>query len=69
MNSTKIIQLNYLPNFQLRYIIDKFMDLREQQKKILESDPKFTIGDVTTINLNQVFVSICCRYLHTYLTI
>ncbi|KAJ2949818.1 hypothetical protein O0L34_g11133 [Tuta absoluta] len=39
---------------KLRYIIDKFMDLREQQKKILESNPKLSIGDVTTINLTQI---------------
>ncbi|XP_013142888.1 PREDICTED: aminoacylase-1-like [Papilio polytes] len=39
---------------KLRYIIDKFMDLREEQKKILESDNKLTIGDVTTVNLTQI---------------
>ncbi|XP_014369383.2 aminoacylase-1 [Papilio machaon] len=39
---------------KLRYIIDKFMDMREEQKKILESDNKLTIGDVTTINLTQI---------------
>ncbi|XP_072939277.1 aminoacylase-1-like [Epargyreus clarus] len=46
-----------LPNTageKLRYIIDKFMDMREEQKRILESDPKLTIGDVTTINLTQL---------------
>lgn len=43
--------------FQLRFIIDKFMDLRAEQKKILESNPKLTIGDVTTINLTQIYVS------------
>ncbi|XP_026500882.2 aminoacylase-1-like [Vanessa tameamea] len=40
---------------KLRYIINKFMDMREEQKTILESNPKLTIGDVTTINLTQVF--------------
>ncbi|KAI8422475.1 hypothetical protein MSG28_006298, partial [Choristoneura fumiferana] len=40
---------------KLRYIIDKFMDLREQQKRILESDPKLTTGDVTTINMTQIY--------------
>lgn len=47
-----------LPNTageKVRYIIDKFMDLREQQKKILQSDSKLTIGDVTTINLTQLY--------------
>lgn len=33
------------------------MDLREQQKKILDSDSKLTIGDVTTVNLTQIYVS------------
>lgn len=42
----------------MRYIIDKFMDLRTEQKKILESNPNFTIGDVTTVNLTQVYVSV-----------
>ncbi|CAH0407006.1 unnamed protein product [Chilo suppressalis] len=40
---------------KLRYIIDKFMDLRAQQKNILDSDPNLTIGDVTTINLTQIY--------------
>ncbi|KAM3964074.1 aminoacylase-1 isoform 1-T2 [Aphomia sociella] len=39
---------------KIRYIIDKFMDLREEQKKILDTNPKLTIGDVTTINLTQL---------------
>ncbi|XP_068632984.1 aminoacylase-1-like [Battus philenor] len=39
---------------KLRYIIDKFMDMREKEKKKLESDGKLTIGDVTTINLTQI---------------
>lgn len=33
------------------------MDLRDEQKKILESNPKLNIGDVTTINMTQLFVS------------
>ncbi|XP_053612517.1 aminoacylase-1-like [Plodia interpunctella] len=40
---------------KLRYIIDKFMDLREEQKRILENDPTLYIGDVTTINLTQIY--------------
>ncbi|KAJ0175699.1 hypothetical protein K1T71_008858 [Dendrolimus kikuchii] len=46
-----------LPNTageKLRYIIDKFMDLRKEQKEILDSNPKLTIGDVTSINLTQI---------------
>lgn len=42
---------------QLRYVINKFMDLREQQKKILDSDSKLTVGDVTTVNMTQIYVS------------
>ncbi|KAL4715354.1 hypothetical protein ACJJTC_015125 [Scirpophaga incertulas] len=47
-----------LPNTageKLRYVIDKFMDLRQQQKSLLEINPKLTIGDVTTINLTQIY--------------
>lgn len=40
---------------KLRYVIDKFMDLRQKEKDVLESNPKLTIGDVTTINLTQVY--------------
>ncbi|XP_026754819.1 aminoacylase-1-like [Galleria mellonella] len=40
---------------KLRYIIDKFMDFREEQNKILHGDSKLTIGDVTTVNLTQVY--------------
>ncbi|KAJ2951230.1 hypothetical protein O0L34_g5628 [Tuta absoluta] len=36
---------------KIRYIIDKFMDLRQESKKKLESNPDLTIGDVTSINL------------------
>ncbi|KAI5639494.1 peptidase family m20/M25/M40 domain-containing protein [Phthorimaea operculella] len=36
---------------KVRYIIDKFMDLRQESKKKLESNPDLTIGDVTSINL------------------
>ncbi|XP_047509101.1 aminoacylase-1A-like [Pieris napi] len=39
---------------KLRFIINKFMTLRDEQKNILDSNPKLTIGDVTTINLTQV---------------
>ncbi|XP_023936471.2 aminoacylase-1 [Bicyclus anynana] len=60
-----------LPNTageKLRYIINKFMDLREEQKNILESNPKFTIGDVTTVNLNQVFGGIQSNVIPEKLT-
>ncbi|XP_028169805.1 aminoacylase-1A-like [Ostrinia furnacalis] len=39
---------------KIRYIIDKFMDLRGESKKKLEDDPSLTIGDVTSVNLTQL---------------
>ncbi|KAL5278507.1 ACY1.2 family protein [Megaselia abdita] len=39
---------------KLRYIIDKFMDMRAVEEKKLENNPHFTIGDVTTINLTMI---------------
>lgn len=39
------------------------MDLRQQQKLILESDPKLTTGDVTTINMTQIYVSVLTFFL------
>lgn len=37
-----------------RYLIDKLMDMREQEVKKLENNPEFTIGDVTTINITMM---------------
>ncbi|CAG4929690.1 unnamed protein product [Colias eurytheme] len=39
---------------KMRYIIDKFMDLRQESKKKLEDNPQLTIGDVTTVNLTML---------------
>ncbi|KAL4709645.1 hypothetical protein ACJJTC_007376 [Scirpophaga incertulas] len=39
---------------KIRYIIDKFMDLRAESKKMLEQDPSLTIGDVTSVNLTML---------------
>ncbi|XP_061378621.1 aminoacylase-1-like isoform X1 [Danaus plexippus] len=39
---------------KLRYMIDKFMDLRNESKKKLENDPELTIGDVTSVNLTVI---------------
>nr|XP_032516403.1 aminoacylase-1-like [Danaus plexippus plexippus] len=41
---------------KLRYMIDKFMDLRNESKKKLENDPELTIGDVTSVNLTMISV-------------
>lgn len=40
---------------KLRYMIDKFMNLRTEQKGILEVNPDLKIGDVTSVNLTQVY--------------
>lgn len=39
---------------KIQYIINKFLDFREKEKVKLQSDPKLTIGDVTTINLTML---------------
>ncbi|CAH4033947.1 unnamed protein product [Pieris brassicae] len=39
---------------KMRFIIDKFMDLRQESKKKLEENPQLTIGDVTSINLTML---------------
>ncbi|XP_004925487.1 aminoacylase isoform X1 [Bombyx mori] len=39
---------------KLRYIIDKFMDLRQESVKKLADNPQLTIGDVTSVNLTMI---------------
>ena len=39
---------------KIRYIIDKFMDLRSYEEKRLENNPEMLIGNVTTINLTSL---------------
>ncbi|XP_047102454.1 aminoacylase-1A [Schistocerca piceifrons] len=39
---------------KVRYIIDKFMDLRQKEKEKLQKNPQLKLGDVTTINLTQL---------------
>ncbi|XP_030380038.1 aminoacylase-1-like [Scaptodrosophila lebanonensis] len=39
---------------KLSYILDKMMALRKVQEARLQSNPKLTIGDVTTINLTRI---------------
>lgn len=39
---------------KVRFIIDRMMDLREQEVQKLENNPDLTIGDVTTINLTVI---------------
>lgn len=47
--------LNNTAAEKFHYVVNKFLALREEQKRVLESNPKFTIGDVTTINMTQVY--------------
>ncbi|XP_045769333.1 aminoacylase-1-like [Maniola jurtina] len=39
---------------KIRYIIDKFMDLRKESKTKLENDPELTTADVTSVNLTML---------------
>jgi len=39
---------------KVRYILNKFYDFRQQEKKKLEDNSSLTIGDVTTVNLTQL---------------
>lgn len=39
---------------KVRYLIDKFMDMRRHEEKKLENNPELNIGDVTTVNLTMI---------------
>lgn len=39
---------------KVRYLIDKFMDMRRHEENKLENNPDLTIGDVTTVNLTMM---------------
>lgn len=39
---------------KLRHILDRMMNFREEQQKILKNNPEFSIGDVTTVNLTII---------------
>ncbi len=41
---------------KLRGVINRFLDFRQKEKERLESNPKLTLGDVTTINLTKIEV-------------
>lgn len=45
-----------------RNLIDKMMDFRQHEERRLESNPELTLGDVTTINLTMMSVSINVKY-------
>lgn len=44
---------------KIQYIIDKFMEFRKNEKQKLNSNPEFTVGDVTTVNLTILRVRSC----------
>lgn len=43
---------------KIRYVLDRFMDFRDAEKRKLAENPNYTMGDVTTINLTMLVVSI-----------
>lgn len=43
---------------KLSLALQKFLDFREKEKRRLQLNPDFTIGDVTTLNLTIINVSI-----------
>lgn len=40
---------------KVNYILNKMSEMREFQVKMLENNPELTTGDVTSINLTQIF--------------
>ena len=43
---------------KLQYVINQFLDFRQKEKDRLESNPDYTLGDVTTVNLTRLEVCI-----------
>lgn len=43
---------------KVSYILNKFFEFRKGQQKKLIDDPSLTLGDVTTVNVTQLQVSI-----------
>ncbi|XP_065214153.1 aminoacylase-1A [Planococcus citri] len=39
---------------KLRYVVNKFLEYREKEKRRLNSNPELSIGDVTTINMTYI---------------
>lgn len=39
---------------KVNYILNKMTEFRSNEAKVLDSNPDFTIGDVTTINLTMI---------------
>jgi len=37
-----------------QYLMNKILGYRDTQKKLLEANPEFTLGDVTTVNLTMI---------------
>jgi len=51
-HGSKFIENTAAEKFQK--VVNKFLAFREEQKRILQSNPKLTLGDVTTVNLTIV---------------
>jgi len=54
---------------KVRYIVDKFMDFRAKEKKRLEANPNFTIGNVTSVNLTRLFGGVQTNVIPETLTV
>lgn len=39
---------------KIRYLIDRFLDLRQLEVQKLENNPELSVGDVTTVNLTML---------------
>lgn len=50
---------------KVRVILDKFYEFREQEKKKLDDDPNLNTGDVTSVNLTIVEVSLSSSNYYT----
>ncbi|XP_071983179.1 aminoacylase-1 isoform X2 [Engystomops pustulosus] len=48
---------------KLHSVITSFLDFREKEKKRFESNPNFTLGDVTTVNLTKVSGGVSCNVI------
>jgi aminoacylase len=51
-HGSKFIENTAAEKFQK--VVNKFLSFREEQKKKLESDPKLSLGDVTTVNMTII---------------
>lgn len=50
--------LDNTPGEKVAYILNKFYEFRRSEQQKLKDNPTYTVGDVTTVNLTQIHVSI-----------